>query len=91
MLALEKNLAVLMALHDLNLASQYANRVALLLNGRIHAMGPPSEVLTPDNLTSAYNVPVKVIPHPEYDTPLIIPDGWNGKPTTGDGDALVSH
>lgn len=89
MLALEKNLAVLMALHDLNLASQYANRVALLLNGRIYAMGSPTEVLTQDNLTSAYNVPVKVIPHPEYDTPLIIPDGWDGKPTTGDGEALL--
>ena len=40
-------------------------------------MGSPAEVLTPDNLSSAYNIPVKVIPHPDYGSPLIIPDGYD--------------
>lgn len=79
-LILEKKLAVLMALHDLNLAAHYANRVALLLKGHLHAMGSPSEVLTPANLSTAYNVPVKVIPHPDYGSPLIIPDGRDRMP-----------
>lgn len=79
-LAGEKNLAILMALHDLNLAAQYATRVALLIKGQLKAVGSPTEVLTPDNLSSAYNVQVKVIPHPDYGSPLIIPDGRDGTP-----------
>jgi iron complex transport system ATP-binding protein len=69
-----------MALHDLNLAAQYATQVGLLLHGKLQAIGAPSEVLTQDNLSSAYNVPVKVIPHPDYGSPLIIPDGREGIP-----------
>ena len=78
-LALEKNLAVLMVLHDLNLASLYADRVALLVNGRIHTAGTPAEVLTGANLSAVYHVPVQVIPHPAYGTPLILPDGVSGQ------------
>ena len=33
------------------------------------------EVLTAQNLSSVYHVPVDVIPHPEYGTPLVLPDG----------------
>lgn len=74
-LAREQGLAILMALHDLNLAGLYADRVALLVGGRLRALGSPPEVLTPENLTSAYRVSVHVIPHPDYGTPLILPDG----------------
>ena len=45
-LCLENNLAVLAALHDLNLASQYCDRLVLINNGRVHAQGTPSEVIT---------------------------------------------
>ena len=74
-LAKSKNLAVLMVLHDLNLASLYADRVSLLVNGTIEATGTPAEVLTEATLSRVYNVPVHVIPHPEYGNPLILPDG----------------
>lgn len=77
-LASERKIAVLMVLHDLNLAGLYADRVALLVNGRIRAYGSPQEVLTEETLTQAYKVPVHVMPHPEYGSPLIIPDGFNG-------------
>lgn len=78
-LATEKNLAVLMVLHDLNLASLYADQVALLVNGRIHISGTPAEVLTSDNLSTVFQVPVQVIPHPAYGTPLVLPDGITGQ------------
>lgn len=74
-LANEQGLAVLMALHDLNLAAIYADRLALLVEGRLRLVGKPEDVLTPETLAEAYQVPVRVIPHPEYGTPLILPDG----------------
>ena len=74
-LAQEKNVSVLMVLHDLNLAGLYADRVALMSQGRIHSLGKPEEVITAENLSEVYHVPVNVIPHPEYGTPLVLPDG----------------
>ena len=75
LLVLEKNLCVLMVLHDLNLAGLYADRVALMANGGVFAMGEPAKVLTAQNLSTVYRVPVDIIPHPEYGTPLVLPDG----------------
>jgi len=77
-LADDKKLAVLMVLHDLNLASLYADRVALLVAGRLRATGTPQEVLTEQNLSSVYNLPVHVVPHPDYGSPLVLPDGRFG-------------
>jgi iron complex transport system ATP-binding protein len=71
----EKTLAVLIVLHDLNLASVYTDRVALLVDGELQAMGRPEQVLTSETLTAVYHVPVHVIPHPDYGTPLVLPDG----------------
>lgn len=74
-LAAKENLAVLMALHDLNLAAIYSDRVALLVSGQLAALGTPMDVLTEEILGAAYQVPVSVITHPVYGTPLILPDG----------------
>src|SRR5512142_958318 len=62
-LAIGKKLAVLMVLHDLNMASLYADRISLLVEGEIEATGTPPEVLTEATLSRVYNVPVHVIPH----------------------------
>jgi iron complex transport system ATP-binding protein len=70
-----QNLAVLMALHDLNLASLYADRVALLVEGSLRALGTPQEVLTAERLSEVYQMPLQVIEHPDYGLPLILPDG----------------
>ncbi len=74
-LAQEQQLAVLMVLHDLNLVALYADRVALLVDGKLRAVGTPVEVITPTRLLEAYDVPMQVIPHPTNGTPLIIPGG----------------
>jgi iron complex transport system ATP-binding protein len=68
-----------MALHDLNLAGLYADRVVMLVNGRTQVVGAPHEVLTEQNLTAAYRVPVHVVTHPEYGSPLVLPDGREGR------------
>lgn len=71
----ENDLAVLMVLHDLNLAGLYGDQLALLVDGTVRASGPAQEVLTEENLRRVYEVPVRVIPHPDYGTPLVLPDG----------------
>ena len=77
-LASRQKLGVLMVLHDLNLAGLYADRIALLIDGRVAALGTPNQVLTEERLTSIYDVPVHVVPHPDYGSPLVLPDGRSG-------------
>ncbi len=72
-LAHTDNLAVLVALHDLNLAARYAERVVLLVAGEVKAAGSAREVLTPDLISAAYHLPVRVVPHPFEDVPLVLP------------------
>jgi iron complex transport system ATP-binding protein len=72
-LAHNTGLAVLMALHDLNQVSLFADRVALLVDGNLMAVGSPKEVLTVDRISAAYQTPVQVIPHPEDNVPIIFP------------------
>lgn len=78
----ERKLAVLLVLHDLNLAGLYCDRLALLVNGRLQAIGAPSEVLTSQLLSHTFQVPIEVIRHPAYGTPLVLPDGITHLPQT---------
>ncbi|MBN1438832.1 MAG: ABC transporter ATP-binding protein [Anaerolineales bacterium] len=73
-LAHHNGLAVVVSLHDLNLAAVYADRVALLSGGTLDALGTPAEVLTPDRLTRAYGVPILVTRHPTRDSLFVTPD-----------------
>lgn len=73
-LAHKENLAVLVALHDLNLAAHFADRVALLVGGHLKAIGSPREVLTAELISEAYCLPVKVAEHPFVDAPLVLPN-----------------
>src|SRR5258706_5814857 len=73
--AREKNLTVLVALHDLNLASLFADRIAIVENGLLCVAGSPQETLTSEILRSVYHMQVHVIAHPETGVPLIIPGG----------------
>jgi iron complex transport system ATP-binding protein len=73
-LAHKDNLAVLVALHDLNLAAHYADRIALMVAGNIKAIGKPKEVLLPELIAEAYCLPVQVVKHPFLDIPLVLPE-----------------
>jgi iron complex transport system ATP-binding protein len=56
----ERGLTVLGAMHDLTLAGQYAERLALLDDGRLVAHGPPAEVLTEARIERHYRARVRV-------------------------------
>ncbi|MBX3036657.1 MAG: heme ABC transporter ATP-binding protein [Anaerolineales bacterium] len=73
-LAKENNLAVLVAMHDLNLAARYADRISLMVAGSIKAIGTPKEVLQPELIADAYCLPVQVVKHPFLDIPLVLPE-----------------
>ena len=52
----EHGLTVVMVLHDLNQASQYAERLVVLHSGRIVEEGPPTAVIREDVLASVFSV-----------------------------------
>lgn len=67
-------LTVLLALHDLNLVGHYADQVAVMVRGSIQSFGTPLDVLTPETLSQAFNIPLKSIPHGENGkNPFIVP------------------
>jgi iron complex transport system ATP-binding protein len=74
-LAEEKHLAVMMAMHDLNLVSFFADKVALLVDGRLICVGTPQEVIQADHISAAYQTPVEIVSHPVSGAPIIFPRG----------------
>jgi iron complex transport system ATP-binding protein len=67
----ERGLTVLGAMHDLTLAGQYADRLALLDGGRLVGHGRPAEVLTESLIGRHYRARVHVA---ELDgTPVVMP------------------
>jgi iron complex transport system ATP-binding protein len=56
----EKGVSVIMAMHDLNLASRFSDRLIMLNSGRIFATGTPEEVLIAENIREVYGVEVEV-------------------------------
>ena len=67
------NLTVVLTLHDLNHAAVFGDRLALLSDHKLLAMGTPREVLQPSLIEQAFSVPVTVIDHPIHGTPFVVP------------------
>ncbi|HID08327.1 MAG TPA: ABC transporter ATP-binding protein [Armatimonadetes bacterium] len=68
----ERNMTVLVVMHDLNLAALMADKLILMnRNGRIHAMGTPEEVITQRNIQEVYGAPVIVSRHPLTGKPTV--------------------
>ncbi len=62
-------LTVLAALHDLNLAATFCDRLVVLHQGRVAAAGTPQQVLTPELLAEVYDVEAEVTAHPRTGRP----------------------
>jgi len=68
----KKGVAILLILHDLNLAAQYADRILMLKEGKIVAQGKPDNILTPEIIRQTFQVTVGLQNHPFFNCPLII-------------------
>lgn len=72
-LAKEHRLGVLVILHDVNLAAQFSDRIALLSQGQILACDTPATVLTVENLKEVYGMEAHIMPHPKTPhAPLVV-------------------
>ncbi|WP_342086718.1 heme ABC transporter ATP-binding protein [Dyadobacter sp. OTU695] len=69
-----KNFAVIAVIHDLNQALQYADRVLMLKNGCIHAIGAPESVLTERAIQEAFGLPVQIVQPETMPYPVIVPN-----------------
>lgn len=67
--------AVGVVLHDLDHAAAVADSVILLQDGRVHASGAASEVLTSEHLSQVYGLPIRVETDPESGRPRISASG----------------
>lgn len=66
-----RGIAVLVVTHDINLASQFCNRIVFLYDGSILAEGTPSEVLTEQRLQQVYGHEVILAQHPQTQSPVV--------------------
>ncbi|WP_078658247.1 ABC transporter ATP-binding protein [Streptomyces rimosus] len=64
--------SALLALHDLNLAAYYCDRLYVLRAGRVVAHGTPHEILTPALLADVYGVAAEVSVHPVTGAPTVV-------------------
>ncbi|GLU49634.1 ABC transporter ATP-binding protein [Nocardiopsis ansamitocini] len=66
---------IVLVLHDLNLAARYADHLIALASGRLHAAGPPEEVLVPETVHAVFGLHSQVITDPTSGKPLMLPIG----------------
>jgi len=64
---------VVVVVHDLSVAAGYADRVAMVVDGRLEATGSPSEVIVADRVSRVYGVDVDIeqVGHPPR--PVVLP------------------
>jgi iron complex transport system ATP-binding protein len=67
----ERGLTIVMASHDMNLTSEFCDRLILLQEGRIYKMGTPDEVITKENIEKVYGCEVGVDQNPFSGMPRI--------------------
>jgi iron complex transport system ATP-binding protein len=70
----QDRIGVIAVVHDLTLAAMFADRVALMSNGRIAADGAPVDVMQPVLLDRIYGMRLRVFAHPVTGRPIVVPE-----------------
>lgn len=71
----ENGKTVVVVLHDLNLASEFCDRLVMLQDGNLFAVGTPEEVITAPNVQKVYGAAVWVRKHPTSGKPYVLSMG----------------
>jgi iron complex transport system ATP-binding protein len=69
----ERDLGIVVSIHDLNLAAAFCDRLVLLRDGQVLADGPTRDVLTPAHVRALYGVKAEIVPHATAGHPVVIP------------------
>ena len=67
----ERGLTMVMASHDMNIASEFCDRLILIQDGRVYKMGTPQEVITKENIESVFGCEVWIDQNPVSGMPRI--------------------
>ncbi|PRI10453.1 ABC transporter ATP-binding protein [Leucobacter massiliensis] len=62
-------------LHDLNQAARYGTHMIALKDGRVAAVGPPAEVITPSMVREVFDLETVIVPDPVAGTPMVVAVG----------------
>lgn len=71
----EAGTAVVVVLHDLSQAARYADRVAMMSEGRLDALGTPQDVIVSERVSRVYGLPVDIEQVGNPPRPVIVPRG----------------
>jgi iron complex transport system ATP-binding protein len=72
-LVAERGRTVVMVLHDVNQACRYADHLVALRDGRVHAAGPPAEIVDGAFVRAVFGLEAEVVEDPVTGTPLCLP------------------
>ncbi len=67
----EKRISAVMAIHDLNLASRFSDKLVMLKDGKVYAAGSPDELINEGNISRIYGIEAVVMR--SLDKPCIVP------------------
>ncbi len=81
----ERQMTILLVLHDLNQAARYSRRMIVLRDGVIYADGPPREALTEELLAEVFNIRAGIMHDPESGAPFCVPLSTVQAKSNGDG------
>ena len=67
-----RGILVLAVLHDINLASQFCDEILIMKEGTMLCRGNPAEVITPQNIGTAFSTDVEIFDNPSTQRPYIV-------------------
>ena len=60
-LSRETGLTVVIVSHDLGMVARYCDRIVMIHDHKVHCVGTPEEVLTPENMRTVFNVDAELV------------------------------
>ncbi len=69
----ERQMTILLVLHDLNQAARYSNRMIVLKDGQVVADGSPTDVLTINLIADVFQVQANIVTDPSSGSPVCLP------------------